>query len=187
MAENPSLAPHGPVAPTSAVGDGNKNGGGGKSNGGAGTELPGRSLDERSQDATTPAADEPAAEVEAAPLPRLVYYQTTDETVAATLAAIENSRWKAKGATPPICAVVDRLVGMRQLQPTELQGGGHYKKLRVVCAAELHDDLLRQVRMWTRLGYGAGQVQEELDARYGSLLETVTAAVGQTPTTAADE
>ena len=86
---------------------------------------------------------------------RLVYYKTTDEPWRRS----NNSRWKAKGInTPPICAVVDRLVGLRQLKPTEVQGGGHYKKLKVVCAAELHDDLMRQVRMWTRLRYGAGQV-----------------------------
>lgn len=31
--------------------------------------------------------------VEPQPLPRLIYHRTTDETVSATLAAIENSRW----------------------------------------------------------------------------------------------
>jgi hypothetical protein len=34
-----------------------------------------------------------SAKVEPQPLPRLIYHRTTDETVSATLAAIENSRW----------------------------------------------------------------------------------------------
>ena len=42
---------------------------------------------------------------------------------------------------------------------------------KVLCAAENNDNLLRQVRMWTRRGYSAAQIQAELDAKYGLMLQ----------------
>jgi hypothetical protein len=49
-------------------------------------------------------------------------------------------------------------------------------RLKVVCAAELYDDMLRQVRMWTRLGYSASQVQQEVDSRFDAILDTAAYA-----------
>lgn len=65
--------------------------------------------------------------------------------------------------------------GKRQLHPDHLPATN--ARLKLVCAAELHDDLLRQVRVWTRLGYTGPQIQEEIDLRYESILRIAMAAL----------
>ena len=65
--------------------------------------------------------------------------------------------------------------GKRQLHPDHLPATT--ARLKLVCAAELHDDLLRQVRVWTRLGYTGPQIQEEIDLRYESILRIAMAAL----------
>lgn len=44
-------------------------------------------------------------------------------------------------------------------------------RFTVICAATLHDDLLRQVRMWARQGFPASHIQAELDARFAHVFE----------------
>ena len=49
-------------------------------------------------------------------------------------------------------------------------GGGGSGGVNVVCAAELWDDLFRQVRVWTRLGHTPAQIQHAVDTRWAALL-----------------
>ena len=35
-----------------------------------------------------------------------------------------------------------------------------------ICTAVLYDDLLRQVRVWARLGHSPTEIQDELDSRF---------------------
>ena len=63
----------------------------------------------------------------------------------------------------------------KMLRPN-LQGQsvpGHGNNPHVICSAVVYDDLLRQVRVWTRLGHNPEQIQEDLDFRYGPLLDVM--------------
>ena len=42
--------------------------------------------------------------------------------------------------------------------------------LHVICSSAIYDDLFRQVRQWTRMGYAAKDIQKELDGRYQAIL-----------------
>jgi len=42
--------------------------------------------------------------------------------------------------------------------------------LHVICSSAIYDDLFRQVRQWTRMGYSAKDIQAELDGRYQAIL-----------------
>ncbi len=42
--------------------------------------------------------------------------------------------------------------------------------LHVICSSAIYDDLFRQVRQWTRMGYSAQNIQTELDGRYSIIL-----------------
>jgi len=44
--------------------------------------------------------------------------------------------------------------------------GSEYR-ITVLCIATLHDDLLKQVRAWARMGYNAQNIQAELDYKFG--------------------
>ena len=65
---------------------------------------------------------------------------------------------------------VDKMLGRNsQGQPDP----GHGNSPHVVCSAVVYDDLLRQVRVWTRLGHTPEQIQGDLDFRYGPLLDVM--------------
>ena len=38
--------------------------------------------------------------------------------------------------------------------------------IHIICTAVLYDDLLRQVRVWARLGHSPTEIQDELDSRF---------------------
>mmetsp|Transcript_29873 Transcript_29873/g.41623 ORF Transcript_29873/g.41623 Transcript_29873/m.41623 type:complete len:159 (-) Transcript_29873:144-620(-) len=40
-----------------------------------------------------------------------------------------------------------------------------------ICSAEIYDDLFRQVRIWTRMGYKPIEIQRELSARFRPMYE----------------
>ena len=42
--------------------------------------------------------------------------------------------------------------------------------LNIICSSAIYDDLYRQVRQWTRMGYSASDIQAELDGRYHGML-----------------
>ena len=42
--------------------------------------------------------------------------------------------------------------------------------LHIICSSAIYDDLYRQIRQWTRMGYSASDIQAELDGRYHAIL-----------------
>ena len=80
---------------------------------GATQQIPSANTQKASPDNTAPdrtAESDSSEEIKPELLPRLIYHRTTDETVSATLAAIENSRWIAS-VRPLTCPNFDsRLV-----------------------------------------------------------------------------
>jgi len=42
--------------------------------------------------------------------------------------------------------------------------------LQIICSSTIHDDVLRQVRLWARYGYSATEIQREMDAQYQDIL-----------------
>jgi hypothetical protein len=57
---------------------------------------------------------------------------------------------------------------------TKKGGGG---KVTVICSSVVHDELLRSVRMWSRMGFSPQSIQEELDFQFAKILHS-EAAVG---------
>jgi hypothetical protein len=43
--------------------------------------------------------------------------------------------------------------------------------LHIISSSEIYDDLFRQVRQWTRMGYTAANIQMELDTRFQEILQ----------------
>jgi hypothetical protein len=43
--------------------------------------------------------------------------------------------------------------------------------LHIICSSTIYDDLFRQVRHWTRLGYNEKEIQRELDIRYQGIIK----------------
>lgn len=96
-------------------------------------------------------------------LPRLVYYPTT----AATINAVHASLTSGSVADPRQCCVlINSPFGIQHLSEiAEAEGERFYP----VCAAEIYDDYFRQVRIWTRMGHSAAEIQHELDARFAAV------------------
>jgi hypothetical protein len=42
---------------------------------------------------------------------------------------------------------------------------------KMICSAVIYDDLLRQVRIWIRMGYAPQDIQNELDQRYSAIYD----------------
>lgn len=43
--------------------------------------------------------------------------------------------------------------------------------LQMICTSTIYDDLFRQVRMWTRMGFSAAHIQREMDQQFHEILE----------------
>ena len=100
------------------------------------------------------------------PLPRLVYYpQCSSATVAAAYAL-----HKMHDLEMPCCLIVEKAQGAKQLE--KMSADSHHR-FEVVCPSIIHDDLLRQVRVWARMGYSAKVIQAELDTRFRPIHEVV--------------
>jgi len=81
-------------------------------------------------------------------VPRLIYYNTTAQSVNA--AYTTSIRGGSEEADPTrVCVVVDKHSGMEALDYLKEESGN---QLSVICPAMIYDDLLRQVRVWIRLG-----------------------------------
>ena len=97
-------------------------------------------------------------------VPRLIYYNTTAQSVnAAYTSRIENESDPTR-----CCVVVDKYSGLVALEHLKAESGN---QLSVICPALIYDDLLRQVRVWTRLGYNAETIQAELDTQTCDILD----------------
>jgi hypothetical protein len=121
-------------------------------------------------------------------LPRIVYYGNTAETVNAVQALV-NAR---VAEVANCCAILDKEEGMTFLTKVlqeEPRGAAplddviQYERrasnidnksnngLHIVCSATIYDDLFRQVRQWTRMGYAAKEIQTELDIRFEDMIQ----------------
>lgn len=96
-------------------------------------------------------------------LPRLVYYPTT----AATINAVHASLTAGNVASPSQCCVlINSPFGVQHLDEIAAAEGDQFFP---ICAAEIYDDYFRQVRIWTRMGHSAADIQRELDARFAAV------------------
>jgi hypothetical protein len=132
-------------------------------------------------------------------LPRLVYYERTAETVNAVQALVTVGEVDAVNCCALLDKQEGTLIlkGILNEQPTLVQEKGkmkwrrkqadHDKKsdesgcdkdklpptsgLHIICSSTIYDDLFRQVRHWTRLGYNEKEIQRELDIRYQGIIK----------------
>ena len=94
-----------------------------------------------------PTDEVPEAELDQL-VPRLIYYNTTAQSVnAAYTSRIKGGSDEADPSR--CCVVVDKYSGMEALDYLREESG---YQLSVICPAMIYDDLLRQVRVWIRLG-----------------------------------
>ncbi|CAE7170566.1 unnamed protein product [Symbiodinium pilosum] len=102
------------------------------------------------------------------PLPRLIHYPSTAETVNAAyaLARLDKNSCDPK-QTLILC---ERDWGAQQVR--ELNAG-----FQVLSAAEIIDDLLREVRQWARHGFSGREIQSELDRRDAVTLKLLRSAM----------
>ena len=129
----------------------------------------------------------PEAPTPYAQLPRLVYLASTSETANAVQSLV-----RAGIADPSrCCAILDMHDGvhmLRALMSSEgaakwapshrgvaLAAAGENERplVDVVDCSTIYDDLLRQVRVWARLGHSAEEIQAELDARFQSISDVL--------------
>lgn len=98
-------------------------------------------------------------------LPRLIYYPTT----AATISAVHATLTSGDTADPRDCCVlINSVFGLAHLHEiAEYEG----ERFHPICAAEIYDDLFRQVRIWTRMGHSPAVIQSELDQRFAPVLD----------------
>jgi len=131
-------------------------------------------------------------------LPRLVYCTTTAETTNAVQALVKPRRGR-RGMVDAnrCCALLDRAESVNRLEDAHDEAHNRHQdlqqelldsddvvqqaagKIHIICTAVLYDDLLRQVRVWARLGHSPAEIQKELDGRFGrvaAVLEAMTAS-----------
>lgn len=102
------------------------------------------------------------------PLPRLIHYPSTAETVNAAYAL---ARLEKYGCDPTQTLVLcERDWGAKQVR--ELNAG-----FQVLSAADVIDDLLREVRQWARHGFSGHEIQSELDRRDAVTLKMLRSAM----------
>jgi len=53
---------------------------------------------------------------------------------------------------------------------TSAAGSTNRSGLQIICSSSIHDDVLRKVRTWARMGYTAIEIQREIDVQYLELL-----------------
>ena len=114
--------------------------------------------------------------VRLARLPRLVYYGATAETVNAVEALLNAGAVDVSSC----CAIVDKDEGTRLLKnllnkntdlvqhgPMEWRGTTKEETspeshgLHIISSATIYDELFRQIRAWTRMGYSVGAIKKE--------------------------
>ena len=49
--------------------------------------------------------------------------------------------------------------------------------MHIICTAVVYDDLLRQVRVWARLGHSPTEIQSELDERFSRVANVLERVV----------
>merc|ERR1711972_441317 len=57
------------------------------------------------------------------------------------------------------------------LLPRNITGGSYCSSgLEIICSARIHDDILRAVRLWARMGYSADEIQREIDEQFQEII-----------------
>jgi Family of unknown function (DUF6739) len=100
--------------------------------------------------------------------PRLIYQHTTAETVSSIDALMSRGLINADR----VCVLFDSKGGERELERLCHRYPGATAPYSL-CSAQIYDDLFRQVRVWTRLGYTPEQIQHELDCRLMEVFDRV--------------
>lgn len=132
-------------------------------------------------------------------LPRLVYYGKTAETVNAVQALVDVGEVDATNCCALLDKQEGTLTlkGMLNERSDLVQEKGelHWRRqkeevpgndsnqssanqeipptsgLHIICSSTIYDDLFRQVRQWTRMGYNEAEIQRELDIRYQGIIK----------------
>lgn len=131
-------------------------------------------------------------------LPRLIYYDKTAETVNAVQALVSAGAVEAanccalldkRDGTLTLESILknqselvqeDKRNWIRKesLRHDESEDAAEGQRdapnsngLHIICSSTIYDDLFRQVRQWTRMGYNAMQIQRELDIRYQHIIK----------------
>lgn len=124
--------------------------------------APSSSSAKDSASTTSASSSSPAKEER---LPRLIYYPTT----AATISAVHATLTAGDTADPRHCCVlINSVFGLAHLHEIAAYEG---ERFHPICAAEIYDDLFRQVRIWTRMGHSPAVIQSELDQRFAPVLD----------------
>jgi len=142
-------------------------------------------------------------------LPRLVHMRTTAETVNAIEAMIIAGEVDASSC----CVLIDRQEMVASLEESLASLPGFVRQrrhswtrqtsnedatktataatnrsgLQIICSSSIHDDVLRQVRTWARMGYNAAEIQREIDVQYLELLSKSHSVQRQVRDTAGGE
>eukprot|EP00471_Norrisiella_sphaerica_P005521 CAMPEP_0184488658 /NCGR_PEP_ID=MMETSP0113_2-20130426/12966_1 /TAXON_ID=91329 /ORGANISM="Norrisiella sphaerica, Strain BC52" /LENGTH=657 /DNA_ID=CAMNT_0026871593 /DNA_START=553 /DNA_END=2526 /DNA_ORIENTATION=- len=108
--------------------------------------------------------------------PRLIYRETSADTL-----SLFHALMTRRLAEASKCCILIDSVNVRQeldyitkaqhksLSPLTTEAEDDEKPRRsfkTICSAEIYDDLFRQVRIWTRMGYKPIEIQRELSARF---------------------
>jgi hypothetical protein len=102
--------------------------------------------------------------------PILIYQALTFATVNSLYTLL-----KTKVVDPnSCCAVVEKAEGV-----TVIENMPHGSKVHVICSSEIHDDLFREVRIWTRMDFTPTDIQNALDRRYRPVLHHAASHVQQ--------
>lgn len=94
---------------------------------------------------------------------RIVHGANTFDTVNSVYALLRHDPSRKES----ICALVDRYEGVEEIKRISAL---YDKQVTTICAAEVHDDLLREVRISTRMGYSPSHIQSILDRRFRPIL-----------------
>lgn len=113
--------------------------------------------------------DEEGASSESSPPPTLglVHYTTTSLTTNTTLGLTKQGLLKQFSG---VCVLVDKPTGIRPIE-AEAEENDNASNLSTICSSLVHDKLLHQVRVWSRMGFSPASIQEELDFQFAKVLE----------------
>ena len=109
----------------------------------------------------------PSSSASPPPTLGLVHYTTTSLTTNTTLGLTKQGLLKQFSG---VCVLVDKPTGIRPIE-TEASENGNASNLSTICSSLVHDRLLHQVRVWSRMGFSPMSVQEELDFQFAKVLE----------------
>jgi hypothetical protein len=91
----------------------------------------------------------------------LCYERTTFATVNSIYTLLKVNAIDASSC----CAIVEKSEGVSLIE--SMPDG---EKVYTICSSKIHDDLFREVRVWTRMDFSPSEIQKTLDRRYRPIL-----------------